>query len=174
MNMFEPIYANAIELLVALDLVYPDGYVITPDGTIIGTQMTCAKLEYPEEKSNKERIDICEKTVHELCDSLIELRKEYNALEQKYWDSQRLIEKYDRDYGKLYKHFQQIKDSEMKHRHICDLQAIENVKLRNELTLEKIRRKEAERYLDAYQHAYTKECIKNIMLKKKLKTEDDE
>lgn len=161
MNMFEPIYTNAIGLMIAVDLLYPDGWAIMPDGTIIGTQMTCAKLEYPEKKSDKERIDICEKT-------------DYDTLEQKYWDSQRLIEKYDRDYGKLYKHFQQIKDSEMKHRHICDLQAIENVKLRNELTLEKIRRKEAERYLDAYQHAYTKECIKNIMLKKKLKTEDDE
>lgn len=116
-----------------------------------------------------------------------ELKAKYDELEQKYWDAQRTIDQYARENEDLKKEraicSTRIKTYKLKNdiskseQHIDERTAkfwenryeeanLERIKLRNVLVVEQIKRKNAEKYLDAYQRLYIDECEKNRALVK--------
>lgn len=98
------------------------------------------------------------KQTHDCCGSRAkDEQKETVNYAHKYWDAQRLIDKYANDYEKLENHFRKIKDSEMKHRELYRREVIENIKLRNKLAIERIKMKECKKYLAAYIELYIRE-----------------
>lgn len=102
--------------------------------------------------------------------------KDDRTLEQKYWDCQRLIDRYQResDLDKRNIKFWQNRYYEaVKKYHSRDDDNLEVIRLRNQLTLERIKAKERERYLEAYQKLYVEECLKNRKKQKKEDTETD-
>jgi DNA-directed RNA polymerase subunit F len=97
------------------------------------------------------------------------LEKKHKKLEERYWDSQRLISYYDRDI----KHLNKLRSFwKRRYSEACDeLVAsdntiLENIRLRNSLTIERIRTRSAEAYMKAYQDLYIQEVKKNIAIKK--------
>lgn len=97
------------------------------------------------------------------------LEKKHKKLEERYWDSQRLISYYDRDN----KHLNKLRSFwKRRYSEACDeLVAsdntiLENIRLRNSLTIERIRTRSAEAYMKAYQDLYIQEVKKNIAIKK--------
>ena len=97
------------------------------------------------------------------------LEKKHKKLEERYWDSQRLIDHYDRDT----KHLNKLRSFwKRRYSEACDeLVAsdntiLENIRLRNSLTIERIRTRSAEAYMKAYQDLYIQEVKKNIAIKK--------
>lgn len=103
------------------------------------------------------------------------LNEKYNSLEQKYWDSQRLIDRYDHDYkilGKLKRFWKKRYLEAADELAARDEIILENIRLKNELTIERIKAKELKRYMEAYQHLYVIEVVKNNDLKKGEKDGD--
>ena len=97
------------------------------------------------------------------------LKTKHKKLEERYWDSQRLIDYYDRDT----KHLNKLRSFwKRRYSEACDelvasdSTILENIRLRNSLTIERIRTRYAEAYMKAYQDLYIQEVKKNIMLKK--------
>lgn len=160
---------NALAFCVAADLMYGgDNWFITPAVIITKPYEDKEKTNISEEENNRLKNKVCatvkelndirekndnqKKTIHEMCNSLIELRKDYDALEQKYWDAQRLIDKYASENEEVVKE--------------RDKNNLNNIKLRNDLTIQKIEFEEQKRYLEAYQKLYIKEAMKNTKLEK--------
>lgn len=152
---------NAIEIAEEADRVYGKyGWIATSTGIV-------PKKGFTLEFVNGKTLDVTDKNSEtKKNEHSASYKEEYDRLECKYWDAQRLIDKYASDYDKLHSHFQKIKDSEMKHRELYRRQVVENIKLHNELVIEKIRNREQKKYLDAYTKLYADECVKNNRLKK--------
>ena len=105
--------------------------------------------------------------IAELCDA-------YTELEEKYWDSQRLIAQYAEENEELKNNIDICKRERRfvgavyvsrtrQHddlKQILDQMVLENLRLRNKLTVEKIKRKECERYRDAYIDLYINEVTR--------------
>lgn len=113
--------------------------------------------------------------------------KDDRTLEQKYWDCQRLIDQYHRDsdmdkrlikfwQNRYYEAVEKAKKAENVNsnnlRLTQDYDIQEIIQLKNELAIEKIKAKERQRYLEAYQKLYVEECMKNRKKEEGL-SEDD-
>lgn len=97
------------------------------------------------------------------------LNRKHKKLEERYWDSQRLIAYYDHDN----KHLNKLRSFwKRRYSEACDelvasdKTILENIRLRNSLTIERIRTRSAEAYMKAYQDLYIQEVKKNIAIKK--------
>lgn len=113
------------------------------------------------------------------------LKERYSELEQKYWDAQRLIDKYEQENSDLKskldweksvseyigKQLDDIYESRIEQECTkCQIKyekvLMEREKLRNELSAERIKSEERKKYLEAYQKLYVDECMKNRKDKK--------
>ena len=113
------------------------------------------------------------------------LKERYSELEQKYWDAQRLIDKYEQENSDLKskldweksvsdylgKQLDDIYESGIEQECTkCQIKyekvLMEREKLRNELSAERIKSEERQKYLEAYQKLYVDECMKNRKDKK--------
>jgi chromosome segregation ATPase len=129
--------------------------------------------------------DVAEAYNKGLTKSHDKLKERYYELEQKYWDAQRLIDKYEQENSDLKSKLDWEKSvSEYLGEQLDDIYEsrieqectkcqikyekvlMEREKLRNELSAERIKSEEMQKYLEAYQSLYVDECMKNRKAKK--------
>ena len=139
------------------------------------------------EQYNKTLIEnnVAETYSKDLTKSHDKLKERYSELEQKYWDAQRLIDKYEQENSDLKSKLDWEKSvSEYLGEQLDDIYEsgieqectkcqikyekvlMEREKLRNELSAERIKSEERQKYLEAYQKLYVDECMKNRKDKK--------
>lgn len=92
------------------------------------------------------------------------LRERYKKLARKYWGSQRLVGMYARDeadMSKLNRFWRKRYIEACDELQRCDELVLENIRLRNRLTIDRIKAKKDKDYLRAYQDLYISEVKKN-------------
>lgn len=92
------------------------------------------------------------------------LCERYKKLAKKYWDSQRLVDMYARDednISKLNRFWRKRYIEACDELQRCDKLVLENIRLRNRMTIDRIKAKKDKNYMRAYQDLYISEVKKN-------------
>ena len=92
------------------------------------------------------------------------LCERYKKLAKKYWECQRLVDMYARDEANMSKlnrfwRKRYIEASDELQR--CDELVLENIRLRNRMTIDRIKAKKEKAYMRGYQDLYISEVKKN-------------